>query len=166
MIDLKREFVHFLDVEGDFGIGRWVVLRHFTSELSDYWEEAAQEAIGGPKYNYVDTLVRAYSAPAAFGMAMTAEGKTRLEVGDMPTRSTVYYFKSSVVVEEEDIIYEINWRKKEKPAEIVYKDEDEDLENGKVAPKKKAEILKVIDYSSDTAGAVEYIKVFAEEHMV
>lgn len=166
MIDIKREFDHFLDFEGDYGIGHWILLRHFTNELSEYWEESAQEAIGGPKYNYIDTFVKGYSAPAAFGMSMTADGKTRLDVGDIPTRSLVYYFKNSVVVSENDIIYELNWRKQEKPIEIVYEDENEDIVNGIVTPKKKAEVLKVIDYSSDTAGRVEYIKVFAEEHMV
>jgi hypothetical protein len=166
MVNLTNEFNIFLDLEGDLGIGHWVLLRHFTDEISDYWDEFAKEAIGGPKYKYIDTLVRGYSAPAAFGMAMAADGKTRLVPGDIPTRSTVYYLKSSVVVTEEDIIFELNWEKKEKPTQIVYVDSEVDLSRGIIAPVKKAEVLKVIRYSSDTAGLPDYLKLFTEEHMV
>ena len=166
MIDLTKEFNTLLNLEGSSGIGHWVLLRHFTDELSDYWDDFAKESIGGPKYLYVDTLVRAYSAPASFGMAMTGDGKTRVEPGDIPTRSTVYYLNSSIVVAEEDIIFELDWEKKERPVQVVYTEGEVDLSNGIVQPVKKAEILKVIKYSSDTGGYPNYLKLFTEEHMV
>lgn len=166
MVRLTREFDILLELEGGLGIGHWVLLRHFTDVISDYWDEFAKEAIGGPKYEYIDTLVRGYSTPGAFGMAMAADGKTRLEPGDIPTRSTVYYFKSAVDIAEEDIIFELNWEKMEKPTQVVYIDGEVDLSRGIVAPVKKAEVLKVIRYSSDTAGLPNYLKVFTEEHQV
>ena len=47
---------------------------------------------------------------------------------------------------------------------MAYEDGQEDIENGIVRPTTKAEVLKVVNYASTTAGAIEYKKVFTEEH--
>jgi hypothetical protein len=164
MVDLAREFNELINNEGGFGVGHWVLLRHFTSVINeDYYNEAYKEAIGGPKYEFVDIVIRAYSAPGAYGMALAADGKTRVEPVDIPTQSIIYYTQSDAIIAKEDLIFELDWNKKERPT-VVYTVEEEDIDNWIVRPKRKAEVLKVVNYSSDTAGETEYRKIFTEEH--
>ena len=164
MIDLRDEFDELLQVEEGDGIGRWIVLRRYTKELTSYWNEAYKEAVGGPQYKFVDTVTRAYSEPGAFGLAMAADGRTRTEPADIPTESVIYYLHCHEVVEKGDVIFELDWRRPEQPSGVAYGDEDADFNNGIVKPLRKAEVLKVINYASTTAGDLEFKKVFAEEH--
>lgn len=163
MIDLRREFNKLLKTEGGKGIGRWVLLRHYTDEYTEYWNEAYKEAVNGPKFKYVDTLYRSFSNPTGYGMSLTGDGSTRVEPADIPTEGNIFYFESDVKIDKNDIIFDLGWRREELPI-VVYDKKDENISEGKVAPKKKSEVLKVVPFSSDTAGAVEFQKVYAEEH--
>lgn len=163
-IDMRDEFEELLEIEDGEGAGRWVLLRKFSKELTTNWKPEYREAVGGPKYKFVDLFVRAYSTPGAFGMAMAADGLTRVEPADIPTESVVYYVSSNVDIEKKDLIFEINWREYDQPSGVAYEEGQEDLANGIVRPTHKAEVLKVVDYASTTAGGIEYKKVFTEEH--
>ena len=165
-IDMRDEFEELIEIEEGEGAGRWVLLRKFTGEVTENWKPEYREAVGGPKYKFVDLFIRAYSTPGAFGMAMAADGITRIEPADVPTQSIIYYVNSDVNIEKKDLIFEINWRRFDQPSGVAYEPEDEDIENGIVRPLSKAEVLKIVDYASTTAGAVEYKKVFTEEHML
>ena len=164
-MDLKHEFDDLMEVEGGCGISRWILWRHFLGEYTEYWEETYGEAVGGPKYKYVDRLIRAYSAPAGFGMAMTADGMTRMDAADIPTQSKAYFVASEYDIAQGDSFYELDWRGKEMP-EVVYTKDEVDYKTKKVMPVDKGEVLKVVPYGSDTAGRPEFIKVFVEEHRV
>jgi len=167
MANLKNEFNFLLEFEGGVGIAHWVLVRHYSKVINEeYWNDFTKEAVGGPKYLYNDSLIRAYSTPASFGMALAADGVTRVAPGDIPTDSRIYYVHSAVSIERGDVIYELNWDKKEEPEEIVYTLEEEDIPNGIVAMKEKSEVLKVLNYSSDTGGVDEYKKVLAEHHIL
>lgn len=46
--------------------GKWIVLRTMRiGQYSKYWNAARQEAIGGPKWEYDDILIRTISKPGA-----------------------------------------------------------------------------------------------------
>ncbi len=163
MVNLRKEFNKLIEKQGGFGIGKWVLLRNFTDEYSEFWNDAYKESIGGPKYKYHDNLIRSFSLPSSFGMSMTEDGLTRIEPGDISTESFIYYVKNDVSLKKEDIIFDLDCAGKDKP-EVVYDLSDEDLSKGKVAPKRKAVVMKVVPFSSDTAGEIDFKKVFAEEH--
>ena len=165
-IDMRNEFEELLEIEEGEGAGRWVLLRKFTDQVTENWKPEYREAVGGPKYKFIDLFIGAYSTPGAFGMAMAADGITRTEPADIPTQSVIFYVSSDVDIEKKDLIFEINWRKFEQPSGVAYEDGQEDTANGIVKPTTKAEVLKVIDYASTTAGAIEYKKIFTEEHML
>jgi hypothetical protein len=51
--------------------GQWVVIRIMRiGELSKFWHEDRKEAIGGPKWNYDDHIVRAITMPGASILTM------------------------------------------------------------------------------------------------
>ena len=164
-MDLKTEFDLLLENEEGFGVGKWVLLRHFTDEYSEYYDEITKEAVGGPKYKYKDNVLRAYTAESAFGMSMTADGITRVAPGDIPTQSKLYYFKSDVIIKQFDQIYVLPWVKKEKPI-VVFKQEEVNLEEGKIMPSTRCEVMKTVPLRIFEHGDIDYIKVYTEEHIL
>lgn len=166
-MDLRKEFNQLIENEEGKGIGYWVLLRHFTNELSEFYDEITKEAIGGPKYKYNDHLIRVYSVESGYGMAMAADGITRVEPGDIPTEARIYYLKynPNLVPKQGDIIYELGWRRKEKPV-ITFNVEEEDVSQGIVAPKTKNEVMKVLHRADIVEGELDYVQLFAEEHIL
>jgi len=63
--DLRKDFAALTDGDSrTLPQARWVVIRIFRhDQLSEYWDEDRQEAIGGPKYRYDDFTVRALVKP-------------------------------------------------------------------------------------------------------
>lgn len=80
--------------------GKWIVLRIFRiGHYSEYWNEERKEAIGGPKWQYDDFLVRAISRPGSIisksGSASSAppiEGLTPLlNLAGLDSSDTMVY---------------------------------------------------------------------------
>ena len=162
MIDLKEEFEKLI-YENE--VSHWVVWRHFTGERTSDYNEAYKEDISGVKSKYIDQLIRAYSTSSSFGMAQAGIGITRVEPADISTESIVYYTRSEYDIKKEDWLFKLDWGKNEMP-EIVYSKDEENYTQGKIMPKKRAIVMKIVDFASTTSGKSEFKKIFAEEHPV
>lgn len=156
-MDLSAELNKILDDSG-----KWVMLRHFTSTKSAYYDEVTKEGVGGPAFEYTDSVILTFASPSSFGMAMTADGLTTAPAGEFPTRSTIYFVKNDVTISEKDIIYELDWIDPDEPTIVYDEDEADDLLE-KVTPKKKAEVIKVVSLNSENF-QLDYKAVYAEEH--
>lgn len=93
--------------------GLWVVTRIFRlNQLSPYWREDLNEAIGGPKYMYDDFLVRSICKP---GTVMTKADNVRS--GQQPL--------DSLLIEEQNImsfafVYDENLPNMLKGGDLIY----------------------------------------------
>jgi hypothetical protein len=106
-IDLRHE-MHVM-LHGDFThkkLGHWVVYRRFNrSQTSANYSKRTHEGIGGPGYEYTDTLYRTRRVPVdRRGLPEDA-----LKVGIDLTDKYVYYFEYTVVPKVGDYIFEIEW---------------------------------------------------------
>ncbi len=158
MVDLRREFTNFLKYELG-GIGRWVVVRHFTDEYSEFWKEETHEAVGGPAYEFVDTLVEVYSAPALSRTALRNEGVVIEEPGQIDSDFTRFFLEYDVTVNKNDEIFELDYEKSARPT-LVYLPDEEDVAAGKVVPKERFKVKKIEEYRADE-GRVEYKVAYA-----
>lgn len=93
------------------GIGQWVVLRHFdTSKKSSYWNEETKEAVGGPPYEYTDTLVLAAKQTAFQTSRPSAEvGITIMTQMSAVLESYRYFLRSDVTIQENDEILDLGY---------------------------------------------------------
>ena len=107
-MDLRKEIENMIEND-DGGCGHWILLRHFSDEHSEYWDESKKEAIGGPAFKYADIVMRSYSSPA-FSVARppSKAGVQILEPGEILSDTIKYYFKYNVEVKANDMIYELN----------------------------------------------------------
>ena len=161
-MDIRTEFSLIMS---EFeGIARWVLLRKFTNEKSNYWNDITKEAIGGPKYTYNDSLVEGYSVPTFNGTVKKREGVVVTSPGDLDITSEIFYFKYDVPIAVNDEIYDLDWEYAESPA-VVYDKNDEDLANGKVCPKRKYSVKRVDNKRGDL-GRIEFKKVFTVRDMI
>lgn len=153
MVDLREELNDlFNDDEG--GVARWVMIRHFTNERSEYWVEASQEAIGGPAYKYIDTLVQTYSAPALPATSLRSEGLNAQEPTMIEESIYNFYFENGVEISSNDEIFDLDYYKKAKPTVVVL-DSEVDEASGKVKPTERYKVRKVEKFRCDE-GRVEY----------
>lgn len=159
---MRSEFDNLLVAEE--GIARWLLLRSFTEEKSEYWNDITKEAIGGPAYTYSDSLVEGWSAPAVSGISRKREGVVVVDPADLDITSECFYLMYDVLIKNNDEIYELDWEHAEKPT-IVYKRNEEDLAQKKVCPKRKYRVQKVLNKRGDE-GRVEYVKAFCEREML
>lgn len=141
------------------GIGQWVVLRHFSEVKSQYWNERTQEAVGGPPYEYTDTIVL-----AAKQMAFMA-GRPPVRAGVHPAENVVdlqenfrYFLPPDVTIKEDDEIYDLNIHGV-KPTTIDY------TESGvgtKITGRFKVKL--VIPYRDADQGKNQYTVVFTKRY--
>lgn len=92
------------------GIGQWVVVRHFDrTRKSKYWNEETKEAVGGPPYEYTDTITVA-SKQTAFQTSRpsTSAGATVLEFSEAVLETYRYFLQSDVTIEEDDEILDLD----------------------------------------------------------
>lgn len=158
-MDLRKEFTNLLKYELG-GIGRWVVVRKFSTVHSQYWNEAAHEAIGGPAYDFTDTLVEAYSIPMR-RISPKTDGVWVQEVGKIEQELIIFYFEYNVSFDVDDEIFELDYEKSTKPT-LVYTEAEEDIANGKVAPKSRYKVKKKIKYRCDE-GMIEFLVAYTQK---
>ncbi len=102
------------DDEG--GIGQWIVVRHFTEVHSRFWNEQTKEAVGGPPFEYVDTVVLA-AKQTAFSPARpdSRTGLTHLENAQTILTDFRYFLRADVTIKEDDEIFDLEYLGREKP---------------------------------------------------
>lgn len=162
-MNLREEFRSLLEDECG-GIARWLLLRMFTGEKSEYWNDITKEAIGGPEYMYSDVLIEGYSAPAVSGISRKREGVVVVDPAQLDITSEVFYLMYDVPIKLNDEIYELNWEHKEKPT-VVYERDQENLAEKKVCPKRKYRVQKAEPKRGDE-GRIEFVKVYCEREML
>lgn len=106
-IDLRQEMHWILYGKQDFPIrnpkGHWVVFRHFdTTKKSVYYSERTHEGVGGPPYQYTDTLLRMRKVPRRINL--DAQKISNIVVGQW-----LYYMEWTVNPSVMDNIFELNW---------------------------------------------------------
>lgn len=157
-LDLIKEF-HDL-VFNDPGIGHWVLLRHYTDEHSEYWNESTHEAVGGPAYKYVDTFVRAYSM-SSMSLLRSSLGLNNTTVGNVDMSIVVYFVEANVEVYANDNLFELDYENSKKPSTIVY-ESNADASKGEAKALKKYYIRRIEDMRAD-AGKIQYKMLFCEK---
>lgn len=134
-IDYRRELeVLFHGDHTTVAQSYWIVIRMMRlGQFSQYWHDAYQEAIGGPKWKYDDRLVRCIAKPGA--SARTGLGKSEVgsqviaEIGIDDVGGMIYALEASSIEtlgripSQHDIIYEIDKAasddKPESPLKVV-----------------------------------------------
>jgi len=101
----------------------WIIARVYQiGQYSKYWSEAAQEAIGGPKWLYKDYIVKALELPStayiASSQASAGITQTNTEdiLGSVNSESIIYFVDSDLdtiisgrqKLKREDLIYQID----------------------------------------------------------
>lgn len=119
-IDLRKELHAILHGDGNrSGKGHWIVYRKFDrSTYSQYYNEVTQEAVGGPKYEYTDYIIRAYRSNPLSGLGANNSSK-EADVGQISIPTVVYYLEYDQSPQVGDQIFELNWESPIKPTTIV-----------------------------------------------
>ena len=141
------------------GIGRWVIVRHFDrTKKSRYWNDQTKEPIGGPPYEYTDTVVLA-AKQLAFQPTRpaTKAGVTLMENTGAVLENFRYFIPGDVTIQEDDEILGLSYIGPDKP-EVDY------LGTGsgaKVIDRFKVKLAN--DYVVSNRGFVGYTLVIAEK---
>lgn len=91
------------------GIGQWIIIRHFSNVRSEYWNEKAQESIGGPPNTYTDTVVLS-SKQLTFdaGRPPSKTGLNVLQPVNAMEDSFRYFLSPSVTISVDDEIFDLD----------------------------------------------------------
>jgi len=160
-VNLRSELDDLFDnVEG--GISSWVLLRHFDkTKRSKYWDKDRKEAIGGPPYEYTDSVVPVYMS-AFVPRSGAGVGVENIEPGAIIIGKRRVYMQHLVTVDYEDELYELSHYTEEEPT-IVYTKAEEDVANNRVYPKVKWFVKDIINYRSDDHGRLEYSMLIVDK---
>jgi hypothetical protein len=150
-MDLRKEIKNL--IINKEGVGRWVMVRHYSAEHSEYWNEATKEAVGGPAYKYTDTLVESYSAPVS-SMNMRFTGMKQDNFGIVDEDLQKFYFTHDVVIDENDEIFDLEYYAASRPT-VVFNQAEVNEAKGKVAPVTRYKVKTLHKYRGDQ-GRVEY----------
>ena len=151
MIDLRAELNELFNFD-EGGVGRWVMVRHFTDEHSEYWKPETQESVGGPAYKYVDSVVKTYSIYSQ--VPPRAKGSHIEPFGYSIDELEKFFFEHNVIIEENDEIFELEYVGVNKPT-IIVGDVEEDIINGRVKPKERLKVRKIDPFHCD-GSRIEY----------
>lgn len=157
MIDMRREFNELLN--GGDKMGRWILLRRFSKEYSEYWDPATHEAVGGPAYKYTDELIRAFTTYIVSRSIMQSQGMMVAGPINFDETYIKICVKHDVVVEENDEFFELKYEGFEKP-KVVYTIAEENIAQRKVAVKERYKVKKM-DPVYEENGKVAYKIVYA-----
>lgn len=158
-IDLRAELKEFFEKDLG-GIGRWIVIRHFTDEHDErYWKPEVREAVGGPAYKFTDTVVNCYSTPALPATSIRSEGLAKDQPALLEDSVYKFYVEYNIQVKENDEIYELDYEKAAKPTVVLT---GENTTEGKVVPKERFKVRKVEKFRCDE-GRVEYKLIYADK---
>lgn len=103
-IDLRSELHKIL--YGDsltIPLGHYVVLRHFTTEHSEYYNPITKEGVGGSAYKYIDSIIKTRRVP----IRKPRQDETKIGVINLDV--LIYYFEHNVDIKEPDQILEFEW---------------------------------------------------------
>ena len=148
MSNLRVEFADL--VENIENIGHWILLRNFTDERSQYWNESFKEAVGGPAHKYNDVILKSYSTTAYSRLASRSEGIDIEQLGSISEDDMRYYFPHTVTINENDEIYELEYEGIDKP-EVVFDSKLVNLEQKKVLVSTRYKVKKVQPYRFENA---------------
>ena len=146
-IDLRAELKELFEID-EGGVARWILIRHFTNEHSEYYNEVTKEGVGGPAFKFVDTLVQAYSTIVMQPVRGPAEGLAIRPVAPIEESMYKFYLEHDVTVDENDEIFDLDYEKSDRPT-VVYTGAEVDKVNGKVRPIERFKIRKVEPYRCD-----------------
>jgi len=107
-IDLRDQLnIILFGGEGESAKGHWIVYRRMDlTQHSEYWNSETREAVGGPPWEYEDTIVRTRSVIGrAAGLMSDMEQYS--DVGIINTTYSTYYFEYDLNPKKEDEIYEM-----------------------------------------------------------
>ena len=135
MVNLRNELDDLFDnIEG--GIAHWALLRHFDkTKRSKYWNADTKEAIGGPAYEYTDSIVPVYMS-SFVPRSGVGTGIENIEAAAIITGTRRIYLQHIVTVDFEDEIFELSNYTEEEPT-IVYTKAEENVSINRVYPKIK-----------------------------
>lgn len=155
-MDMRGEFDDLLN--GADQMGRWMLLRHFGTEHSAYWDPVTHEATGGPAYVYTDEVIRVFTTYIV-SRAMSSQG---IEVVG-PISFDETYLKigvaAGVAVTENDEFFELKYEGSEKPT-VVYTAAQENAAARRIAVKERYKVKK-LDPIYDENGRVAYQIAYA-----
>lgn len=103
-IDLRIEMHNILYGNGQTSPkGHWVVLRSYDmASPSRYFNKSTKEGIGGPAFNYKDTILRSRRVPKALGV-------DPMKAGNALDDAYIYFFEYDVKIKRGDHIIELYW---------------------------------------------------------
>lgn len=85
--------------------GHWVIYRRYNrASRSQYYNKRTHEGVGGPAYEYTDTLLRTRRVPIAF----KGQPLEPIKLGQTITDRYIYYLEYSVTPKRGDHIIELN----------------------------------------------------------
>lgn len=149
-MDLRDEFKDLLS--NNEAIGRWVVVRHFSNEHSEFWKPETSEAVGGPAYKYTDTVIEAYSVPVM--RTLKTQGVHIETTGPIEEIYDRFFFKYDVIVEENDEIFDLEFYESIIPT-MVLNESEVDISRGKILPVTRYKVKIVYNYRGEQ-GRIEY----------
>ena len=103
-IDLRIEMNHILYGNAQRKPkGHWVILRSYDlCSPSQFYNKQTKEGVGGPAYNYTDTILRTRRVPKGLGV-------DPLKAGNALDDAYIYYFEYNVNIKRGDHIIELFW---------------------------------------------------------
>lgn len=157
-------------METEEKIGRWVMIRHFKKEYSEYYNPETDEGVGGPKYKYDDYIIKAYSTPVVLDR-IQENGVFNNDYGTVNMKYEKFYFNRTCYTQEDrclvnsvldfnDEVYDLSYYKKEPPT-IVYTKDEENIKENKTCPKVKYRVKQLYKYSADQ-GLPQYFVAMCE----
>ena len=152
-IDLREELKDLFEVD-EGGVSRWIIVRHFSDEHSDYWKPETHEAVGVRAYKYMDYIVRTYSVAALPATSIKSEGLHQNQPALIEESIYRFFLEYNVEVDENDEIFDLDYIGDTVPTVIVG-DQPEDIPNGIVKPKERFKVRKVDKLRSD-GGRIEF----------
>lgn len=109
-MSFRNNFNRMLEQSHGGGIGRWVLLRHYSTVRSQYWNDEAKEAVGGPPYEYTDTPIIA-SKQTAFTASRPSQsvGIDLLVQTGALLETYRYFMRSDVTIKEDDELFDLDY---------------------------------------------------------
>lgn len=140
--------------------GHWIVYRAMDkTKLSKYWNNKTGEAIGGPKYEYKDYIIRTRRYAWDLNFATNKGLEIQVASSIATPGDFIYYFEyiegitvdnnGNITINEEDCLYELRCPDITDITQITYKDYMYKLEFIRVEP------------IYDRYGRIEYFMVVA-----
>lgn len=91
------------------GAGSWIVLRHFSTVHSQYWNDRNKEAVGGPAFEYTDNVLLASKQVGInIGRPRDGVGLRIDENSNIEIDLYRYFLPPTVTIKEDDEIFDLD----------------------------------------------------------